>query len=223
MQREYPSTPFARYCDDAVAHCRSESEAQALLTAIEQRLQECKLQMHPEKSGVVCCNIADRRGSYPRIQFTFLGYTFRPRRTKLPNGKAWTGFRHIHFAPPSSNWRCKSLQHSPGGLDEAACASESAPIAKTGLAPRCWHPRADPSPDPRLRVGGAKWICLTGFLPAVSAAAIQRINRTIREWHLPRQTSASLNELAMRYNATLRGWLNYYGRFYLSIGATTSL
>ena len=145
MQREYPNTPFARYCDDAVAHCRSESEAQALLTAIEQRLQECKLQMHPEKSGVVCCKIADRRGSYPRIQFTFLGYTFRPRRTKLRNGKAWTG-----------------------------------------------------------------------FLPAVSAAAIQRMNRTIREWHLPRQTSAGLNELAMRYNATLRGWLNYYGRFYPS-------
>ena len=37
-------------------------------------------------------------------------------------------------------------------------ASLSAPIANTGLEPRCWHPRADPSPDPRLRVGGAKWI-----------------------------------------------------------------
>ena len=145
MQREHPHIPFARYCDDAVAHCRSESEAEALLAAIERRLQECKLQMHPEKSGVVYCKDANRRGSYPRIQFTFLGYTFRPRRAKARNGKAWTG-----------------------------------------------------------------------FLPAVSAAAIRRMNRTIREWHLPRQTSFRLHELATRHNATLRGWLTYYGRFYQS-------
>jgi len=31
MKREYPNNPFARYADDAVAHCRSESEAKALL------------------------------------------------------------------------------------------------------------------------------------------------------------------------------------------------
>src|SRR5271166_3135062 len=49
----------------------------------------------------------------------------------------------------------------------------------------------------------------TGFLPAVSAAAIKRMNSEIREWKLPRQTSAGLNELALRYNATLRGWLNF--------------
>lgn len=143
MQREHPRNPFARYCDDAVAHCRSESEAKALLAAIEWRLHECKLQMHPEKSGVVYCKDSNRRGSYPRIQFTFLGYTFRPRRAKARNGKAWTG-----------------------------------------------------------------------FLPAVSAAAIKRMTRTIREWHLPRQTSVSLNELAKQHNAALSGWLNYYGRFY---------
>jgi hypothetical protein len=53
-------------------------------------------------------------------------------------------------------------------------------------------------------------------VPALSAAATQRMYRTIREWHLPRQTSASLNELAMQYDATLRGWLNYYARFYRS-------
>jgi len=145
MQREHPRNPFARYCDDAVAHCRDKSEAEALLAAIDRRLQECKLQMHPEKSGVVYCKDGSRRGVYPRIQFTFLGYTFRPRRTKTRGGKAWTS-----------------------------------------------------------------------FLPAVSAAATQRMQRTIREWRLPKQTPVSLNELAARYNATLRGWLNYYGRFYKS-------
>ena len=52
------------------------------------------------------------------------------------------------------------------------------------------------------------------FLPAVSAAAVKRMKQTIREWQVSRQTSVSLNVLAKRYNATLRGWLNYYGLFY---------
>jgi RNA-directed DNA polymerase len=145
MQREYPRTPFARYADDAVAHCRSESEAKALLAAIDGRLRECKLEMHPEKSGVVYCKNGLRREAYPRIQFTFLGYTFRPRRLQGRDGKAWTG-----------------------------------------------------------------------FLPAVSAAAMKRMHGQIRQWKLPRQTSVGLNVLARRYNATLRGWLNYYGHFHKS-------
>jgi retron-type reverse transcriptase len=81
MQREYPHTPFARYADDAVAHCRSESEAKALLAAIDERLRECKLEMHPEKSGVVYCKNGLRRGEYPRIQFTFLGYSVLQKHT----------------------------------------------------------------------------------------------------------------------------------------------
>lgn len=145
MKREHPHNPFARYADDAVAHCRSESEAKALLADIAGRLKECKLEMHPEKSGVVYCKDDNRRGNYPRIQFTFLGFTFRPRQAKVRDGKSWTG-----------------------------------------------------------------------FLPAVSAAAMKRMYRDIREWKLPRQTSIGLNELAKQYNATLRGWLNYYGRFYKS-------
>jgi len=63
-----------------------------LLAAIDRRLRECKLEMHPEKSGVVYCKNGLRRETYPRIQFTFLGYTFRPRRVQGRDGKAWTGF-----------------------------------------------------------------------------------------------------------------------------------
>jgi RNA-directed DNA polymerase len=145
MRREHPLNPFARYADDAVAHCRSESEAKALLVDIAGRLKACKLEMHPEKSGVVYCKDDNRRGSYPRIQFTFLGFTFRPRQAQGRNGKPWTA-----------------------------------------------------------------------FLPAVSAVAMQQMYQDIREWKLPRQTSIGLNELAARYNPILRGWLNYYGRFYRS-------
>jgi RNA-directed DNA polymerase len=99
----------------------------------------------PLEAGVVYCKDSNRRGNYPRIQFTFLGFTFRPRRAKARDGKWWTN-----------------------------------------------------------------------FLPAVSAAAMKRMYQRIREWHIPRQTSVALYELAAHYNPTLRGWLNYYGRFYRS-------
>jgi Group II intron, maturase-specific domain len=45
---------------------------------------------------------------------------------------------------------------------------------------------------------------------------MKRMYQRIREWHLPRQTSVALHELAAHYNPTLRGWLSYYGRLYRS-------
>lgn len=92
MKREHPRNPFSRYADDAVAHCRSEAEAKKLLAAIEERLKECKLEMHPEKSGIVYCKDSNRRNDYPRIRFTFLGYEFRPRRATTRDGRIWTNF-----------------------------------------------------------------------------------------------------------------------------------
>jgi len=92
MKREHPNNPFSRYADDAVAHCRSEAEAKQLLAAIEERLKECKLEMHPEKSGIVYCKDSRRRKDYPKVSFTFLGYEFRPRSAKGRDGKMWTSF-----------------------------------------------------------------------------------------------------------------------------------
>jgi RNA-directed DNA polymerase len=67
MEREHPNNPFSRYADDAVAHCRSEAEAKKLLASIEERLKECKLEMHPEKSGIVYCKDSSRRKDYPKV------------------------------------------------------------------------------------------------------------------------------------------------------------
>ena len=92
MEREHPNNPFSRYADDAVAHCRSEAEAKKLLARIEERLKECKLEMHPEKSGIVYCKDSLRRQDYPRISFTFLGFEFRPRSARKRDGKIWTSF-----------------------------------------------------------------------------------------------------------------------------------
>jgi RNA-directed DNA polymerase len=53
-----------------------------------------------------------------------------------------------------------------------------------------------------------------GFLPAVSQDATNKMSRALRRWQLHRWTTLSLNELAAWVNTTVRGWLNYYGRFY---------
>jgi RNA-directed DNA polymerase len=92
MKREYPKNPFSRYADDAVAHCRSEAEAKRLLASIDKRLRECKLEMHPEKSGIVYCKDSNRRKKYHKTGFTFLGYEFRPRIAKGRDGRIWTSF-----------------------------------------------------------------------------------------------------------------------------------
>ncbi|HST54275.1 MAG TPA: group II intron reverse transcriptase/maturase [Solirubrobacteraceae bacterium] len=52
------------------------------------------------------------------------------------------------------------------------------------------------------------------FCPAISAEAAKAIRRTIRRWRLHLQSSLSLADLARRVNPIVRGWINYYGRFY---------
>jgi hypothetical protein len=39
MKRTYPQCPFARYADDAVVHCRSQAQAEAVMRSIALRLE----------------------------------------------------------------------------------------------------------------------------------------------------------------------------------------
>lgn len=55
-----------------------------------------------------------------------------------------------------------------------------------------------------------------GFVPAISHEAAKGIRQTIKRWRLHRKTTASLQELANFINPRVRGWVNYYGRFYHS-------
>jgi RNA-directed DNA polymerase len=143
MERTYSQCPFARYADDAVVHCRSLKQAEDVMQSIALRLAECGLTMHPEKSKVVYCKQRYRTKAYPTVQFTFLGFTFRPRGARDRRGNVFTG-----------------------------------------------------------------------FLPAVSETALKRMRETVRSWKLHRQTPATLQDLAWQYNATIRGWTNYYEAFY---------
>ena len=143
MRRSFPHVPFERYADDVICHCRSRAEAERLMAALRERFVSCGLTLHPEKTQVVYCNDSSRRGQFPQIQFTFLGYCFRPRMAKSRHGEIFTS-----------------------------------------------------------------------FLPAVGPQALRRMRDKIRQIDLRRQTYLSLEEMARRLNPILRGWIQYYGRFY---------
>jgi group II intron reverse transcriptase/maturase len=105
MQRNYPDIPFERYADDAVCHCRSEEQAQRLHEELEQRFAACRLELHPQKTQMVYCKDDDRRGHYPHEQFDFLGYTFRPRRSKNRWGKYFVNFSPAASAEATRDFR----------------------------------------------------------------------------------------------------------------------
>ena len=145
MDRVHPDKPFARYADDAVAHCRSLKDAEELQESLKARLGECGLEMHPDKTHIIYCQDDDRQGEYPVTKFDFLGYTFRPRRSKNRYGK--------HFI---------------------------------------------------------------NFTPAVSNKSKKAMQETIRGWRMHLKPDKTLEDLSRMYNPVIRGWVNYYGRFYKS-------
>ena len=51
-------------------------------------------------------------------------------------------------------------------------------------------------------------------MPGASMKAMRRITQTIKSWRIHRSTAADLRVFAQRYNAVLRGWIEYYGKFW---------
>ena len=145
MRRNHPGVPFERYADDVVCHCRTLEEAQALRAALDERMAQCSLVLHPQKTQVVYCRDGKRKGTHGVYQFDFLGYRFRPRFAKSRAGAVFLS-----------------------------------------------------------------------FLPAISPSAAKAIRQTVRRWRLHCRHTTELADMAQEINPVLRGWLNYYGRFYRS-------
>jgi group II intron reverse transcriptase/maturase len=92
LGREFPTVDFERFADDAVVHCVTEHQARQVRAALAERLESVGLRLHPDKTKIVCCDSWRRRGGYAATSFTFLGFTFRPRAARDPDGKIFTSF-----------------------------------------------------------------------------------------------------------------------------------
>lgn len=69
---------------------------------------------------------------------------------------------------------------------------------------------------PRLSKNSKTGKHFVNFTPAISPKAVKEISRTIRAWKIHLRSDKSLEDLAHMFNAVVRGWTNYYGRFYPS-------
>jgi RNA-directed DNA polymerase len=145
MNRNHSDKPFVRYADDAVVHCHSKRDAEELLESLQERMMECKLELNLDKTRIIYCKDDDRRDNYPETSFDFLGYTFRPRRSKNKYGKFFIN-----------------------------------------------------------------------FTPAVSNKAKKAMRQTVHNWRMHLKPDKTLEDLSCMFNPIIRGWINYYGRFYKS-------
>ena len=143
LSREFPGVPFERYADDVILHCKSQQQTQVVLDEIVKRLAQVGLELNLDKTRIVYCKDSNRRGSHEHERFTFLGYTFRPRRARNRRGEVFLS-----------------------------------------------------------------------FLPAVSDDNAKRIRHMIKRWRLHLRSGQNLADLAQEINRTVRGWIDYYGRFY---------
>ena len=87
-------------------HCWSEAEAQDILQHLEERLAECGLKVHPDKTRIIYCKDGKRKEKHAKWQFDFLGYTFRPR--LVLNTKNQSLF--VSFTPAVSSKALKRMR-----------------------------------------------------------------------------------------------------------------
>jgi len=194
MERQFPVQPFCRYADDGLVHCHSEDEAKTIKAALADRLQECGLEMHPDKTKIVYCKDEDRREDHAVTSFDFLGFTFRPRRSKNRWGKFF-----INFSPAMSNTAGKAIRQEV----------------------RRWklHLRSDKSLHDLARMFRAHiqgWIQYYGrFYKSAMYPTLRHINRKLCLWamrkykklkHHRRQAEHRLGEIAKQHPDLFPHW-----------------
>ena len=105
IRKHYPNITWCRYADDGLLHCHSLKQAQQVLDALDQRFQECGLELNPEKTKIVYCKDSNRLGNYPVKSFDFLGFTFRSRSSKNAKGQLF-----LSFSPAVSKDALKAMR-----------------------------------------------------------------------------------------------------------------
>ena len=84
MAKHHPEKPFERYADDIVVHCKTEKQALFMLKMIEQRMRQCKLELHPQKTQIV--NLRGTAQAKYAKKYDFLGFSIKPWGVKTIKG-----------------------------------------------------------------------------------------------------------------------------------------
>jgi RNA-directed DNA polymerase len=54
------------------------------------------------------------------------------------------------------------------------------------------------------------------FLPATSRSALTEMKKTVRSWRLRWCTEKKVEDISNMFNPIIRGWIQYYGKYYKS-------
>jgi RNA-directed DNA polymerase len=156
-------------------------------------MEEVGLRLHPAKTRIAYCKDGRRQGSYEHTAFTFLGYTFRARKSRDKHGRNF-----LSFAPAVSKEALKKI---------------SAEV-------RSWHlhARSDLSFTElarRINPIVAGWINYFGCYGRVALIPLlQRINAYLVRWirqkyerlAAKRKAIAKMQEIAQRYPRMFAHW-----------------
>lgn len=105
ITNKHPNSPWCRYADDALIHCKTRIKAQQLLIELKSRFEECRLELHPDKTKIIYCKDGKRKMEYPNVEFDFLGYCFRRRLVKNNCNELF-----VSFTPAASKKAIKSMR-----------------------------------------------------------------------------------------------------------------
>lgn len=108
LEKYYPHNRFVRYADDVIVHCNTKQEAEQLLQAIKERLQQIGLRLNERKAKIAYCKGYRRRQKHEQVQFDFLGFSFQPRASKSKK----TGGFFTTFTPEISKDNKKKIRDS---------------------------------------------------------------------------------------------------------------
>ena len=92
MNKHYPEIAFERYADDVIIHCKTQKQASYILSRVKERMQKCKLEVHPQKTQIAYCKNSKRQAEHPVVSFDFLGFTFQPRGSRNKDGEIFLSF-----------------------------------------------------------------------------------------------------------------------------------
>jgi RNA-directed DNA polymerase len=107
MVKHMPRCPWERYADDGIIHCMSYEEAERVLKSVEDRMRQCELELHPDKTRIVYCHSRKFREHHKTESFDFLGYTFMTRYTRRHGGDNFKVFTPAVSKDAAKRFRAK--------------------------------------------------------------------------------------------------------------------